>query len=130
MQLHAAKRNGSRRRLMMVVFAVFAALMGVAGLAAGRTANAISVTIENNSQREIRHVYLAAGNPDNWGPDQLGGATISANGSFSLNNVSCDGSTVRVIAEDQNGCFYYNDVSCGGSATWTITANAVPDCGN
>jgi hypothetical protein len=130
MKQHAASRKRAQRRLVTISFAVLTAFAGIVGLAYARTTNAISITVENNSQREIRHLYLAQGSPDNWGPDQLGGATIATNGSFALNNVSCDGSSVRVIAEDQNGCFYYNNVSCSGSGTWTITDSAVPDCGN
>ena len=91
---------------------------------------ATTITIANNSSREMRHVYLSAANGDNWGADQLNGSIPSGGGSFTLNNVSCDGSGVKVIVEDQNGCFLYQVVACNQNATWTITNDAVPDCGN
>jgi hypothetical protein len=92
------------------------------------TSNSINVTITNSSQKDIKHVYVAVGSPDNWGPDCLNSA-ITTGGSFTVNGIACDGSTVRVIAEDQNGCFYYNNVSCDGNATWTISDNSTADCG-
>jgi hypothetical protein len=91
---------------------------------------AISITIVNNSQREIRHVYLSPSNQDNWGPDQLNGSAISSGGgSYTLSSVSCDQTSIKVIAEDQNGCFLYKLVACADNATWTITNDATPDCG-
>ena len=77
--------------------------------------------ILNNLRWEIGHVYLAAEHPNDWAPDQLNGSTIPSGTSFTLNNVSCDASSIRVITEDQNGRFLYEIVTCGDNATWTIT---------
>jgi hypothetical protein len=93
-------------------------------------APATAITITNNSSREIRHVYLSPTNQDNWGPDQLNNSVIAPGGSFTLANVSCGSSDIKVIAEDQNGCFVSNVVLCTDNATWTITNEATPDCGN
>jgi hypothetical protein len=90
-----------------------------------------SITITNNSGREIRHVYLSAPDQNNWGSDQLGTSVISANGgSVTISNVSCGGASIKVIAEDQEGCFSYQVVSCSEGATWTITNDTARDCGN
>ena len=90
-----------------------------------------SITITNNSGREIRHVYLSAPDQNNWGSDQLVNSVISPNGgSFTISDVSCGGSTVKVIAEDQEGCFSYQVVSCSEGASWTITNDTARDCGN
>jgi hypothetical protein len=89
-----------------------------------------AINIVNNSNREIRHVFLSAPDQNNWGPDQLGGSVISANGGSVTVNASCDGPSIKVIAEDHEGCFFYQVVSCSSNATWTITNSATPDCGN
>lgn len=90
-----------------------------------------AITVVNDSSREIRHLYLSPTNQDNWGPDQLNGSMIgSGGGSYTLSNVECNQSDIKVITEDHNGCFLYKVVSCGQSATWTITNDATPDCGN
>ena len=124
MRTHLAKSK--RLAIVMLVFAVFACLPLLLKAHAAGT----SITIANNSSREIRHVYLSAANGDNWGPDQLTGAIPAGGGSFTLGNLSCSGSGVKVIAEDQNGCFLYQVVTCDASVTWTITNDTVPDCGN
>ena len=92
------------------------------------TTNTVNITITNSSHKEIRHLYIAVGDPNNWGPDRLDSG-IASGSSFTLNGVACDGASVRVIAEDQNGCFYYNNVSCSADATWTISDNSTADCG-
>src|SRR5215510_5559457 len=90
-----------------------------------------SITITNNSGREIRHLYLSAPDQNNWGSDQLVGSVISPNGgSFTISDVSCGGATIKVIAEDQEGCFSYQVVSCSGGASWIITNDTARDCGN
>jgi hypothetical protein len=116
------------KRLFIVILAGATCLMGVGLAVAARSSNTISVTITNHSSREIRHVYIAAGDPNNWGPDQLHGA-IPAGGSATLSDVSCDASSVRVIAEDNNGCFVYYNAACDANQTWEITDAASPDCG-
>jgi len=89
-----------------------------------------SITITNNSGREIRHVYLSAPDQNNWGSDQLVNSVIAPNGgSFTL-SASCDGASIKVIAEDSEGCFSYQVVSCSEGASWTITNDTARDCGN
>ena len=130
MKLPDTHEHKSRLRLpLILVVAVAAVGVMLLPVARSNSAAAISITVTNNSQRQIRHLYLAPGDPDNWGPDQLNNATIQPGASFVLSNVTCSGSTIRVIAEDQDGCFFYRTVSCGENATWTIAADAPRDCG-
>ena len=90
-----------------------------------------AITIVNNSNREIRHVYLSAPDQNNWGSDQLVNSVISPNGgSFTISDASCSGTSIKVIAEDQEGCFSYQVVSCSENASWTITNDTSRDCGN
>jgi hypothetical protein len=110
----------------LVVFCV--ALFSLAALSSARTP-ATSVNIVNNSNREIRNVYLSHVNVDDWGGNQLGDAVISPGQSFNLGNVACDQQQVKVIAEDQDGCFSSTVVNCGASATWTFTNDTARDCG-
>ena len=128
MKLGNTHKQKSRLWLTILVI-VAGAIMSTTVLSTARSTTGINITVTNSSQRQIRHLYLAAGDPNNWGPDQLTGATIQPGGSFTLSNVSCAGSTMRVIAEDQNGCFLYFNASCDSNQTWDITDNATPDCG-
>ncbi len=114
-----------------LVLSIFIGLMICAPLLSRAHSSATSITIVNNSSREIRHLYLSAPDQNNWGSDQLVHSVIPGNGgSFTINDVSCSSSTIKVIAEDQDGCFSYQVVSCSESVTWTITNNTARDCGN
>ena len=124
-----SKTNANRRvAIVLIVIGLLATLPLLAG---ARMTAATSITLVNNSSREIRHVYLSPATQDNWGPDQLNGSMISSGGgSYTLSNVDCSQSNIKVITEDQNGCFLYQVVACGQNATWNITNDATPDCGN
>lgn len=117
--------NSKRLPIVMILFAIVAC---VPLLSSAHTA-ATGITIANNSSVAIRHVYLSATNQDNWSADQLNGTIPPGGGSFTLDNLSCPGNGVKVITEDQNGCFLYQVVTCNDNVTWTISNDAVPDCG-
>ena len=87
----------------------------------------LTITVVNNSNLEIRHLYLAPANTDNWGADQLGQSPISPGATRTL-NVSWDQSTVKLVGEDQEGCFVTATIEATSSATWTITSNSARDC--
>jgi hypothetical protein len=87
-----------------------------------------AVTITNNSNVEIRGLYVSSADSDNWGADQLGGAVISPGGTYTL-SFSWNQSTAKVIAEDKDGCFLSTIVDTSSSATWTITNDSARDCG-
>jgi hypothetical protein len=126
------RTNVRKANFLSTAFWVVSILIGVlmCTTLASRASGPVSgITIVNNSTREIRHVYLSPPDQNNWGPDQLVGSVIPPNGSFTLTDVSCSGSTIKIIAEDQDGCFSYQVVSCSG-ATWTIANNTARDCGN
>lgn len=115
----------------LVLLGVFAGVMVYGPFQSRAYAPTTAITITNNSNREIRHVFLSAPDQNNWGSDQLGGSIIAANGgTATVGNVSCGGSTIKVIAEDHDGCFYYQVVSCAENASWTISSSDSPDCGN
>ena len=113
-------------RRLLVLGAVVSALM--VPLMSRAQPQYASITIVNNSTREIRHVFLSHVNADDWSADQLNNSTIQAGQTYTLQNVSCDQQQVKVIGEDQDGCFLSAVVACG-NATWTITNETVPDCG-
>ena len=130
---------GKARRTAIIGFAmvtVFLVAIGIMPMlsSAARPATmtnsaTMALTIVNNTSRSMRHVYLSSTNQDNWGSDQLNNSSISPGATQTL-NVSCAAADMKVIAEDENGCFLYNVVQCGDSATWTIAADAAPDCGS
>ena len=121
--------DGTRNpRSLVIICVALVAFVAVPLLSSARTLTT-SVNIVNNSNKDIRNVYLSHVNVDDWGGNQLGNATIAPGQSFALNNVACDQQQVKVIGEDQDGCFVSTVVNCGDSATWTITNDTARDCG-
>ena len=130
-QMRITLRKSSPLFTSLAVFGVLVAMMVCGPLLSRAHVSSTAITIVNNSSREVRHVYLSAPDQNNWGSDQLGSSAISPNGgSVTISNVSCGGSSIKVIAEDQDGCFIYKVVTCSESVTWTITNNDSRDCGN
>jgi hypothetical protein len=124
--VNAHKQKWSAALIASAVVALV--LVAISGMAATRR-SAVNVTVTNNSQKTIVRLYVAVGDPDNWGPDQLAGASITTGGSKALSDVSCSGNGMRLIAEDQNGCFFYQNTTCDANQTWVISDAATPDCG-
>ena len=115
----------------LLALGIFVGLMVCSPLLSTAQAPATAITIVNNSSHEVRHVFLSAPDQNNWGSDQLGNSVIPANGgSATISNISCNGPSIRVIAEDEDGCFVYQVVTCSDNVSWTITNEATRDCGN
>jgi len=125
-------RNSRAKSNLCRLVILCIALYALAAFSSARTATtsaSTSVNVVNNSNKEIRNVYLSHVNVDDWGANQLGNSTIPPGQSFSLDNVACDQQQVKVIAEDQDGCFASTVVTCGESSTWTITNDTARNCG-
>lgn len=126
-------RKSSPLLTAFLVMGIFIGLMVCAPLLSNAhgPSTSTSITIVNNSNRDIRHVYFSPPDQNNWGPDQLGNSVIAAGGgSVTLSDVACNSSNVKVIAEDNEGCFLYHIAACSQATTWTITNAATPDCGS
>jgi hypothetical protein len=112
-----------------MIFVALLAVMTLPLLSAAKT-QMVSLTIVNNSNREIRHVYFSHVDLDDWTGDKLNNSVISPGQSGSIANFSWDQQQVKVIGEDQEGCFLSGVVASDGSPTWTITSETPVDCGN
>jgi hypothetical protein len=129
-------RRIEMRRLILLAVALgtlinVPALSNVTVTRATSVPAAMSITVTNNSGRDIHHLYLSPVDRDAWGPDQLNETVLRAGQSVTIQDVSCVGYEIKLIAEDREGCFVYAIVSCAqASAGWTITADMQKDCGN
>jgi hypothetical protein len=116
----------TRTFLALIFLAVLSAVCVLTPLS-NATAPSITVSVVNNSQKGVSHLYLASAGSDDWTGDQLSGA-INAGGSQSL-SVTWSESTVQLIAEDEDGCFLKTTIDNSGSPSWTITNSTTRDCG-
>lgn len=124
-------RKSSPLSTSLVALGIFLGIMVCGPLLSTAHAPSTAIMIVNNSNREIRRVFLSSPDQNNWSSDQLGNSVISPNGgSVTISNVNCDGPSIKVIAEDHEGCFLYQVVTCSENVTWTIASDATRDCGN
>src|SRR5215471_19691327 len=97
-------KNSDSLRLPRSLVLASVALLVLASLPFLANAGAISLTtsvnIQNNSNHEIRNVYTAHADADDWGNDVLGDATIPAGQAYNVTGLPCDGQQIKVIAED------------------------------
>ena len=112
--------------ILAVVFC--AALLLVPKLSRAH-ADGNSINVTNNTDHNIAHLYSSPPTSDRWGSDLLNDAALGSGQSFTVTNVTCEDSSVKLIAEDQDGCFVSAVVSCSNGA-WSITNDLTPDCGN
>lgn len=54
-------------------------------------------TFNNTGEEEICEIYLSPVGQDQWGPDQLGGATIPSGGSYVLQNIPAGQYDVKAV---------------------------------
>jgi len=109
------------------IFIVVVSLFCVLTPLSRATAPTLSLSVVNNSQKEIRHLFLSSAASDNWGDDLLS-ASIAAGGSSSV-NADWGESTVKVVAEDEDGCFLTTTLNTAGTPSWTITNDTPRNCG-
>src|SRR6267143_4724658 len=103
-------KHNSRGLIVICVALLALAAAPLLSSARSRTAS-INVNIVNNSNWELRHVYLQSTDQDIWSNDQLNGSIIAAGDSYTLSNVVCDSQSTKVITEDKDGCFLNHTVS-------------------
>jgi len=127
MKILTTPLNSRTATRFSMLLAVILAL-GTVALPYAAPPQAVTLTIVNNTSRDIRHVYVAPANSDNWGADQLNNSSIAPGVSRTL-NINWDQPTVKLVAEDQDGCFITTTVSSAGTIDWTITNSTPRDCG-
>ncbi|HEX8180982.1 MAG TPA: hypothetical protein VF525_15655 [Pyrinomonadaceae bacterium] len=123
---HADQQRTARRLVLSI--AAFCVCAALPLLSSARSPSA-SINVVNSSSREIIHIYLAHIDQDDWGVNQLGDASILPGQTFSIANVACDETQIKVVAEDKDGCFLTSVAACGDNGTATITNDTPRDCG-
>src|ERR1700716_396148 len=96
---NSVSRHNSHGLIIMGLLVLAVAALPLWSSARSRTAS-INVSIVNNSNWEIRHVFLQASDQDPWSQNQLNDSVIAPGGSYTLSNTACDGASTKVITED------------------------------
>jgi hypothetical protein len=103
--------------------------MGTVLLLHAAPAQSVTLTVVNNSGKDIRYLYLSPAENDNWGTDQLNNSAISAGATRTL-NITWTQSSIKLIGEDPDGCFLSTTLTVASSIEWTVSSDAPRNCGN
>jgi|CXWL01.1.fsa_nt_gi hypothetical protein len=110
----------------------FCALLAVAMLATlGRAAQAgdtSDVTLNNQSEVAIHHMFLSPVDQETWGADQLGDHVVGAGETFLLKGVPCAEFHLKLIDEDGDECIVAVPEVCGQDQQWNISHDALLTC--
>jgi hypothetical protein len=121
--------DARKPRTVLIICVALIALGLVPFLSSARTTSTTtSVTIVNDSHRDVRNAYTSHVDADDWSANLLTGP-IAPGQSATVSGFACDGQQVKVIGEDQDGCFVSIVISCGSSGSWTVNDQTTRDCG-
>jgi len=105
-----------------VSLALLVVLCGFTAALSSSSRPQATITINNNSSRQIVHLYTSPVDRKEWSEDRLPeGSKLQTGDSFTLNSVIAESDQINVIAEDKDGCFSNATVSCQDPSAWTIT---------
>src|SRR5438876_703879 len=130
MRNYIAGLTSSRRLIipsMAVLAVVLCALVFIPASSHAQKKKA-TVTIANNSDYDIHHLFLAPAEHDEWGPDQLGDHVIKPGTSFTLQNIPCDEYDIKLVDDEGDECVVENVSLCKGDNVWKITNNELSKC--
>jgi hypothetical protein len=130
MKIPLAKRTSGRGFRLALLVVALCALAAMPWLVRAQPQTGMSITVTNNSNWQIRHLYLTPADSNDWGADQLNDSILSPGASVTISADSCGGSGIKVISEDTDGCFLSKVVACADTGQWIIGNNATPNCGN
>lgn len=96
-------------------------------LLSAQMASALSLTLQNQTGKELHELYFAPAGEEDWGPDQLGDEVVENNGSFALTNIPKGKYDVLFVDEEGSKCGV-RDVDFTGSETFAMTKSLMKGC--
>ena len=85
------------------------------------------ITIHNESDWQLDHLFMSAVDKDEWGPDQLGEEVIATGEAFTLKGVPCATYDVKLVDEDGDECEVRSVDVCGDGG-WKIESDDLLAC--
>jgi hypothetical protein len=85
------------------------------------------VELRNNSNWDLRELYLAPVGSDHWGPNQIS-RSIRPDDSFTLTGIRCDKYDVKLVDEDDSECIVRDVAMCAQDKVWRINDRSLERC--
>jgi hypothetical protein len=87
-----------------------------------------TLTIVNDTDWTIHHLYLSPSDHESWGPDQLQENVLAPDESITLKGIPCDLYDIRVVDEDGDWCVVQDVDLCKVKAGWVISNDLLSAC--
>jgi len=111
--------NTFKKLTSIVLF--FVAVASVSAFKSENTANLSLITIRNNSDYDIDHIFFSLPGKAKWGDsDVLGKSEVLAPGDEIDIEVPCGTWDVKIVMEDGGECYSYGEAICGNDEVWEI----------
>lgn len=87
-----------------------------------------SLTVENESDYDIHHFYLAPAHKTKWGKDWLGKEVLSPGETLTITGLDCTEYDIKVIDEEGDSCIVEDVDFCQEDLSWNITNRELARC--
>lgn len=87
-----------------------------------------SLTVENQSDYDIHHFYLAPAHKTKWGKDWLGKDVLSPGETLTITGLDCTEYDIKVIDEEGDACVIEDVDFCLEDLGWEITNRVLQNC--
>ena len=87
-----------------------------------------SLTVDNASDYDVHHLYLAPSHKPTWGRDWLGKDVLSPGEALLITGLDCSEYDVKVIDEEGDACVIEDIDLCQEDLHWEITNRVLQNC--
>lgn len=115
-----------KKRLAYLVLA--AVVGGTAAIAAPPAWWKGSLTVHNESDYDIHHLFLAPAHKRKWGKDWLGKDVLEPGESFLITGLDCTDYDIKVVDEEGDECIVEDVDFCLEDLTWEVTNRELARC--
>jgi hypothetical protein len=87
-----------------------------------------SITVQNDSNYAVHHLYLTPAHETHWGPDQLGHDVLESNETVMLAGLECEDYDLKLVDHEGDECVVEDINLCLQDAHWQITDHELANC--
>ena len=87
-----------------------------------------SITVANDSNYDINHLFLTPSHEVHWGPDQLGTDVLASHHEVTLVGLECEAYDLKLIDHEGDECVVHDIDLCLQDAHWHLTDGELATC--
>lgn len=116
------------KRGLPLFLAVAFVLVGTLAFAKGPKWWKGTLTVANDSDYDVHHIYFAPAHVPKWGKDWLGKKVLHHGEMLTITGLDCDEYDIKLIDEDGDVCIVEDANICHEDALWHLTSRELEAC--